>query len=44
VYTWPSGKKYEGQYESALKHGQGVLTWPDGKTYTGHFKQDNRHG
>lgn len=31
VFTWPEGRKYEGEYEFDKKHGYGVLTLPDGK-------------
>ena len=35
VFTWPDGRKYEGEYVNDKKHGEGVFTWPDGRKYVG---------
>ena len=31
TYTWPDGRKYEGEFKDGLKNGFGKLTWPTGK-------------
>jgi len=31
VFTWPDGRKYEGEYVEDKKEGQGVFYWPDGR-------------
>ena len=35
VYTWPDGRKYEGQYKDDMKYGFGIYTWSDGRVYQG---------
>jgi len=35
TYTWPDGRKYEGEFKDGLKDGFGKLTWPTGKEYKG---------
>ena len=37
VYTWPDGRKYEGEYKEDLKHGYGTYVWPGGKKYEGYW-------
>ena len=44
VYTWPDGRKYEGEYQNDQKHGKGIYTWPDGKKYDGGWKESKQHG
>jgi hypothetical protein len=33
--TWPSGDRYEGEYKSGQRSGQGRFVWADGKQYDG---------
>jgi len=35
LFTWPDGRKYEGEYKNDKKHGFGVFYWPDGRIYRG---------
>jgi hypothetical protein len=44
LYTWPSGKKYDGEYKGGMKDGYGRMQWPDGQMYCGAWKQNRRHG
>ena len=44
VYTFPSGKKYDGSYENGLKEGYGRMTWPDGRMYCGSWSKGRREG
>ena len=44
VYTWPDGRKYDGEYKDDKKDGQGTYTWPDGKRYEGGWKDSKQHG
>ena len=30
VFSWPDGRKYEGEYVKDLKEGVGRFVWPDG--------------
>ena len=30
VFTWPDGRKYDGDYVADLKEGNGLFVWPDG--------------
>lgn len=32
VYTWPDGRKYEGDYKYDKKSGRGVYYWADGRS------------
>jgi len=38
VFTWPDGRRYEGDYVDDKKEGQGVFFWPDGRKYDGGWK------
>lgn len=38
VFTWPDGRKYEGDFYKDKKHGIGVLTYKDGSKYHGEWK------
>lgn len=44
IYSWPSGKKYDGAYHKGLKEGYGRMTWPDGRMYCGSWKKGRREG
>lgn len=35
IYSWPDGRKYDGEYLDDLKNGFGSYYWPDGRKYTG---------
>jgi hypothetical protein len=37
-FTWPDGRKYEGEYQNDLKHGTGIFKWPDGRVYEGEWE------
>ena len=43
IFTWPDGRKYEGQYINGKKEGHGVLTRADGCQFIGQFKNDKMH-
>ena len=30
VFSWPDGRKYEGDYVTDIKEGNGLFIWPDG--------------
>lgn len=38
TYTFPDGKRYEGEFKDGKFHGHGILTFPNGKRYEGEFK------
>lgn len=38
VFTWPDGRRYEGEYRDDKKEGNGVFYWPDGRKYEGGWK------
>mmetsp|Transcript_8568 Transcript_8568/g.8523 ORF Transcript_8568/g.8523 Transcript_8568/m.8523 type:complete len:86 (-) Transcript_8568:9-266(-) len=44
VFTWPDGRKYDGEYENDEKSGHGVFTWPEGKIYDGEWKNGKQNG
>ena len=44
VGLYSNGSRYEGEWESNLRHGSGVFFWPDGEYYSGEFVQDQRQG
>ena len=41
IYTWPTGKKYMGQFKNNNFHGEGELVYSDGSTRKGTFN-DNK--
>ena len=43
-YTWPDGRKYEGNYKYNKKHGQGTYTYSDGSKYKGEWLNGMQHG
>lgn len=44
IYSWPDGRKYDGDYKEDKKHGVGTYTWTDGKRYIGEWRNNKRHG
>jgi len=44
VYSWPDGRKYDGQYENDQKNGNGTFYWPDGRKYSGGWRDGKQHG
>ena len=44
VFSWPDGRKYEGEYLENRKHGYGEFQWPDGSCYKGYWRDDKQHG
>jgi hypothetical protein len=44
VFTWPDGRKYEGDYKCDKKEGVGIFFWPDGRKYSGQWKNGKQHG
>ncbi len=44
VYTWPDGRRYEGEWLNNNMHGKGVYTWKDGRKYEGEYCYDKKHG
>ena len=44
VMTFPTGKKYVGEFKDGIYHDQGTLTLPDGDKYVGEFKDDKLNG
>ena len=38
VFTWPDGRKYDGEYVDDKKEGNGIFFWPDGRKYEGGWK------
>ena len=44
VFTWPDGRKYEGEYVNDHKVGQGSFYWPNGRIYKGGWKDGKMEG
>ncbi len=44
IFTWPDGRRYEGQYIDDKKEGHGNFYWPDGRKYEGGWKNGKQHG
>jgi hypothetical protein len=44
VFTWPDGRKYEGEYLNDKKHGFGIFTFKDGRVYEGEWENGKQHG
>lgn len=44
LFTWPDGRKYEGEYKNDKKCGFGVFYWPDGRIYRGEWLEGKQHG
>ena len=43
-FTWPDGRRYEGEFLNGHLQGLGAMTWPDGSSYKGEWKNDLPHG
>ena len=41
VKSWPSGKRYVGEFRNLLFHGHGTMTYPDGRVESGQFENSN---
>ena len=39
TYTWPNGKKYEGNFFEDKREGHGLITWVGGKIYSGNWEK-----
>ena len=44
TFTWPDGRKYEGDYKDDKKEGVGLFVWADGRKYNGCWKDGKQHG
>jgi hypothetical protein len=44
TFTWPDGRRYEGEYQNDKKHGFGVYIWPNGRSYQGNWENGKQHG
>jgi hypothetical protein len=44
IYSWPDGRKYEGEYLDDKKDGFGIFTFADGKKYEGYWVDGKQHG
>lgn len=44
VFTWPDGRRYEGEWRKGKENGYGILSWPDGRRYEGHWNNNTRDG
>ena len=43
TYTWPSGVKYVGEWQSGKRHGVGTMFLKDGaKAFTSDWRNDER--
>ena len=44
VFTWPDGRRYEGDYKDDKKDGYGIFEWADGKKYKGYWQNGKQNG
>lgn len=44
IFTWPDGRKYEGEYKEDKKSGVGKFFWPDERAYYGFWEEGKQHG
>ena len=44
IFTWPDGRKYEGDYKDDKKEGYGIFEWNDGKKYRGYWLNGKQNG
>lgn len=38
IFTWPDGRRYEGEYFNDKKHGFGIYTWSNNRQYAGQWE------
>lgn len=38
VFSWPDGRRYEGEYLEDKKHGFGIYSWTNGRQYAGQWE------
>lgn len=44
IFTWPDGRRYEGEYSGDKKQGFGIYTWQNGRQYAGQWENGQQHG
>jgi hypothetical protein len=44
TYTYPDGRKYEGEFKDGEISGQGTYTWSDGRKYEGEWVNGRENG
>ena len=44
VFTWPDGRRYEGEYKDDKKEGYGIFEWTNGKKYRGYWHNGKQNG
>lgn len=44
VFSWPDGRRYEGDYSDDKKQGRGTFQWSDGRKYIGGWYNGKQHG
>jgi hypothetical protein len=44
IFSWPDGRRYEGDYRDDKKDGNGVFSWNDGRKYEGQWANGKQHG
>ena len=44
IFTWPDGRKYEGEYKNDKKEGYGIFNWNNGNQYKGFWMNGKQHG
>ena len=44
IFSWPDGRRYEGDYKDDKKDGYGEFEWNEGKKFKGNWKNGKQHG
>ena len=44
VFTYPDGRRHEGQYENDKKNGPGIMFMQDGRRFEGEWVNGRQHG
>jgi len=44
TYSWPDGRRYEGEWQNNKMNGKGKYFWPDGRSHEGEYFDDKKHG